>query len=177
MKGFTLLEMIVALGVFATVALISASSLLLLTDAQRKAFSLQSAYDNVRFSLEVMARDLRTGYSYYCGSDQNDIIQEPTSRDCPAGGPAISYKNFSGNTVNYRIFEGRIEKFVDGIFVGAMTSENIIVDTLTFYVVGSPSDDDWQPRVAIVIKGEAGSGRSMSKFNLQTTVSQRKINL
>lgn len=177
MKGFTLLEMIVALGVFSIAATLATGSLLSLTDAQKKAFSLQSTYDNVRFSLEIMAKDIRTGDVYYCGSDANDLPVAPTPKDCPSGGPALSYKNFSGNNIAYRVSGGRIEKFVDGVLIGAMTSENVVINALVFYILGSSPTDNLQPRITIVVNGTAGNGRSASKFNLQTTVSQRKIGI
>lgn len=177
MRGFTLLEMIVALGVFTAAAMLATSSLLSLTDAQKKAYSLQSAYDNIRFSLETMAKDIRTGDLYYCGSDANDLPAAPAPKDCPSGGPALSYKNVQGNLIAYRISGERIEKFIDGVLVGATTSEDVAIGTLTFYVLGSVPEDNLQPRITIIIEGVAGSGRSASKFNLQTTVSQRKINL
>lgn len=177
MRGFTLLEMIVALGIFAIAATLATGSLLSLTDAQKKAFSLQSTYDNVRFSLETMAKDIRTGDIYYCGSDANDLPAAPTARDCLSGGPALSYKNFPGNLIAYRVSGGRIEKFIDGVLAGAITSKNVTINSLTFYVLGSLPEDNLQPRITIVIDGIAGSGRSASKFNLQTTVSQRKIGI
>lgn len=174
-KGFTLLEMIVALGVFAVAALLATSSLLSLTDAQKKTFSLQSTYDNVRFALETMAKDIRTGDVYYCGANFDDLPSVPTPRDCASGGPSLTYKNVAGNNIAYRVLNGKIEKFVDGVSVGNMTSEDTTIDTLTFYVLGAPSGDNLQPRISIIIKGTAGSGRSRSQFNLQTTISQRKI--
>ena len=176
-KGFTLLEMIVSLGIFAVAALISTSSLLSLTDAQRKAFSLQSAYDNIRFALETIAKDIRTGDVFYCGASFDDLPAMPVPKDCGSGGPSLTYKNVSGNSVAYRILNGKIEKFVDGVSAGYMTSEDTNIDTLTFYVLGSPAGDNIQPRITIIIKGSAGSGRSASKFNLQTTISQRKIGI
>lgn len=176
-KGFTLLEMIVAMGVFAVAALLSAGSLLSLTDAQKKTYALQSAYDNLRFALETIAKDVRTGDVFYCGADPNDLPPVPTPRDCPSGGPALTYKNSSGGAIAYRIFQGRIDKFTGGALSGALTSEDINITDLTFYVLGAPSGDDLQPRIAIVIKGTAGGGRTVSNFNLQTTISQREIDL
>ena len=178
MRGFTLLEMIVALGIFSVAALLATSSLLSLTDAQKKAFALQSAYDNIRFALEIMAKDMRTGSVYYCGDNTDDLpVPVSTPKNCESGGPALSYKNFPGQNIAYRIFGGSIEKFIDGVLVGAVTSDSVVINALTFYVLGSPEGDDLQPRITIVIKGTAGSGRSASKFDLQTTVSQRKIGL
>ena len=174
-KGFTLLEMIVSLGIFAVAALLATSSLLSLTDAQKKTYSLQSAYDNIRFALETMAKDIRTGDIFYCGTSFDDLPAVPTPKDCASGGPSLTYKNVSGHNISYRILSGKIEKFVDGVSADYMTSGDTAIDTMTFYVLGSPSGDNLQPRITLIIKGTAGSGRSASKFNLQTTISQRKI--
>ncbi len=173
--GFTLLEMIVSLGIFAVAALLATSSLLSLTDAQKKAYFLQSTYDNIRFALETMAKDTRTGDVFYCGASFDDLPAVPVPKDCASGGPSLTYKNVAGNNIAYRILNGKIEKFVDGVSAGYMTSGDTVIDTMTFYVLGSPAGDNLQPRVTIIIKGTAGSGRSASKFNLQTTISQRKI--
>ncbi|MDP3935292.1 MAG: type II secretion system protein [Candidatus Giovannonibacteria bacterium] len=175
--GFTLLEMIVSLGIFAVAALLATSSLLSLTDAQKKTYSLQSAYDNIRFALETIAKDARTGDAFYCGTSFDDLPAVPTPRDCMSGGPSLTYKNVAGNNIAYRIFDSKIEKFVNGISAGYMTSGDTVIDILTFYVLGSPDGDNLQPRVTIIIKGTAGSGRSVSKFNLQTTISQRQIGI
>lgn len=168
--------MIVALGVFAVAALLSTSSLLSLTDAQRKTSSLSSAYDNLRFTTETMAKDMRTGNIFYCGADSSDLPAVPTPKDCASGGPALTYKNAAGDIVSYRLFGGKIEKFAGGVLSGAMTSPDITISTLAFYVLGSAAGGE-QPRITIVIRGGAGRGRSSSEFNLQTTVSQRIIGI
>lgn len=71
-KGFTLLEMIVAVGVFAVLASLSVGSLLMLMGAQKKAASLQSIQDNLRFALEAMSKDIRFGDQYYCSNNPED---------------------------------------------------------------------------------------------------------
>src|SRR3989344_953060 len=138
-SGFTLLQMIVALGGFAVAALLSASSLLSLTDAQKKAYALQSTYDNLRFALETIAKDVRTGDVFYCGADADDLPPVPTPSDCPSGGPALTYKNASGDAVAYRVFQGRIDKFTGGALSGMLTSGDINITNLTFYVLGAPA--------------------------------------
>lgn len=178
-RGFTLLEMIVALGVFAVAATIATSSLLSLTDAQKKAFALQNTYDNLRFSLETMAKDIRTGDSYYCGGSADDIPSVASSKDCSAGGAVLTYKNFPNKLVSYRLANGRIEKLTNGALDGALTAGDVFIERFTFYVLGSlPSSSESipeHPRVTIVVEGVAGSGRSASRFNLETTVAQRQV--
>ena len=173
MRGFTLLEMIVSLGIFAVVALVSTSILLSLADAQNKAFSIQDAYDNMRFALEVMSKDIRTGDIYHCGIEPPALSQP---NDCGAGADNFTYKSAAGELITYRLSDGRIEKIVGGVLSGSLTAEAVKIENLTFYVLGTVLADQIHPRVTIVIKGSAGRGRSASIFNIQTTVGQRKVN-
>jgi len=107
-NGFTMLEMIVSVGVFATVAVLAVTSLLALTNAQKKALALQSVQDNLRFSIEAIARDLRQGDFLYCGDTLQDIptdldaIGLPRAKDC-TGKQAITFVDRDNNVTTYRI--------------------------------------------------------------------------
>ena len=60
-SGFTLVEMIVAVALFAVVMLISVAALLALVDANRKAQALQSVMNNLNIALDGMVRSVRMG--------------------------------------------------------------------------------------------------------------------
>src|SRR3989338_7081181 len=60
-SGFTLLEMIVSMGIFSIVMLMSVSVVIMAQNAQVKARNMQNVQDNVRFVLEFMNKELRTG--------------------------------------------------------------------------------------------------------------------
>ena len=172
-----MLEMIVSMGVFAIAVLISVGSLLALTNAQKKALVLQSTQDNLRFALETIARDIRTGDFYYCGSNISDIppIPHNSLKDCSSGGPSFTFNNVVGSEITYQSQNDRIQK-KDGIGdFQPLTSPDIAIEYLIFYVIGSSSSDDFHPRVTIVAKAVSGSGSTRSELNLQTTVSQKKI--
>ena len=170
-KGFTMLEMIVSMGVFAIAVLIGVGSLLALTNAQKKALVLQSTQDNLRFALETIARDIKTGDSYHCADDVS-LVQV----DCPSGNDSLTFLNVSGATVTFKVSGNRILRSINGgLTFDPITSPDIIIEYLTFYVIGSSISDDFHPRVSIVAKGVSGSGSTRSELNLQTTVSQRKI--
>src|SRR3989344_6257155 len=96
-KGFTLLEVIVSLGVFTIAILISLGTIFSITDAQKKAVAFQNTLDNIRFGLESMSKEMRTGYSFHCGLD---ISTEPL--DCSGGG-GITFINALGDIVTYRL--------------------------------------------------------------------------
>lgn len=174
-NGFTLLEMIISMGVFAVAVLIAVSSLLALTNAQRKALVFQSTQDNLRFAMEAMTRDIRTGNFYYCGANLDDIPPTASFKDCSSGGPSLNFTNVSGQRITYQNLDNRIQKSQDGGNFQSLTSSDVGIEYLTFYVIGSPDDDEFHPRITIVARGVSGSGSSISELSLQTTVSQRVV--
>lgn len=67
-SGFTLIEMIVSLGVFSVVVTIAVGALLVLIAANRQLQEEQGILTNLAFALDSMTRELRTGSHYYCVS-------------------------------------------------------------------------------------------------------------
>lgn len=175
-QGFTLIEMIVAVAVFSMVALISAGSLLAIVDAQAKATALRSAQDGINFSLETMAKEARTGRSFHCGASISDF--SPTPQDCLSGGPSFTFINNAGQTVTYRANSGRLEKILnaDTLHPLVLTSPEVNITRLTFYVRGAPAHDWIQPRATLILNGTAGIKVQLkSQLNIQTTITQRLI--
>ena len=64
MRGVSLLETAIALGIFAFVAMATANVLVAAKNAQFKAAAIQSVVGNVRFGLEIMTKELRTGTGF-----------------------------------------------------------------------------------------------------------------
>ncbi len=173
--GFTLVEMIVSLGVFAIATLISTSSLLALTNAQKKALAFASAEDNIRFAIELMSKEIRTGDVYYCGSTFDDIPQKPSPRNCSSGGASLTFKNAQGIVVAYQVAGNRIQRSIAGAPFQPITSSDVNIQNLLFYVLGSLANDSLHPRITIAISGTAGSGSTRIVIDLETTVNQRKV--
>lgn len=65
-SGFTLIEIIVSLGVFSTVVTIAVGALLVLVAANQQLQSEQSVMTNLSFALDSMTREIRTGTAYNC---------------------------------------------------------------------------------------------------------------
>ena len=63
-KGFTLIEMMVAVSLFTVVMLVSVGSLLALIDASKRAQGIQSVMNNLNVALDGMVRALRMGQKY-----------------------------------------------------------------------------------------------------------------
>ena len=55
-----------------------------------------------------------------------------------------------------------------------ITSPEIVIEDLRFFVQGSEEGDGLQPKVLVIVKGTAGTTqKSSTTFSLQTLVSQR----
>src|SRR3989338_1985894 len=75
-RGFTLVEMIVSVALFATVMLVSVGALLSLMGANRKAQALQSVMNNLNVALDGMVRSIRMGSNYHCGAGTFSATQD-----------------------------------------------------------------------------------------------------
>lgn len=98
-SGFSLVEMIVSLGVFSIVITIAVGALLILIASNQQLQREQSVMTNLSFVLDSMTRELRTGTFYYCdgatgytgannifdGGDDIDAILGNSTQDCPDG--------------------------------------------------------------------------------------------
>ena len=67
-RGFSLIEMIVAVALFAVVMLVAVGALLALVDANRKARALESVMNNLNITLDSMVRAMRMGSAFNCNS-------------------------------------------------------------------------------------------------------------
>ena len=177
-NGFTLIELMVAISVFAIVMLISTGSILSVFDANRKSQTLRTVMDNLNFTMEGMTRAIRFGTSYHCNKNITPIA---SPLDCASGADSLVFKDANNAQVVYKFDQvsGRIARSVNGGPDYFVTSPDITINRLTFRVFGSlpysnSPHDLFQPQVIIVINGLAGAkASSQSAFNLETTVSQR----
>ena len=184
-KGFTLVEIMVSVSLFAVVMTISVGALLSLIDANRKAQALNSVINNLNFAMENMSRNFRIGSNYHCSSLASVPPNSDTPQDCPSGGVLVAFEGYSGDNedstdqIFYRFVDSHIEKSTDGgaTFI-SITASEVVIDEMKFYVIGAPLGDNIQPRITMIAKGTVsfGSG-SETSFNLQTTVSQRLLDL
>ncbi len=164
-SGFSLIELIVSVGIFSIVATFAIGTLLTLTNAQRKAAALQSAFDNVRFAIESMSKDMRTGTNYAC----------VPANDYPC--THFSYTNTSGQLVEYQISGNQIQKNIESAGFQDVTDRSIYIQQLDFYLKNAALGDQLQPTVTIVVHGVAGRSRAgvESQIQLQSTVTPRKL--
>lgn len=175
-QGFTLIEIMTAVTIFAVVMTISMGSILGVFDTNRKSEALKAVMDNLNLAVESMSREIRFGSNYSC-NPAFPIPDPPTSSNCSFGEDSIAFKGNDGRVIVYRLNGTGIEKSTDG---GSnflpVTATEISISDLTFYVLGALSGDQLQPKVLIKIKGTAGvKDIDQTDFTVQTLVSQRRL--
>jgi len=186
-KGFSLVEMLVAVALFTSVMLIGVGALLSLIDANRKAQALNSVMNNLNFALEGMSRNMRVGTTYHCSINNNVPPNIDTTKDCKNGGKLIGFEASSGDPDDpndqfvYRVNGTQLEMSRTSgsanSFISIIAAE-VTIEDFNFYVDGTSTSDGLQPRIVITIKGSAGvNEKTRTEFNLQTMVSQRVLDL
>ena len=177
-NGYTLIELIVAVGLFALVMTLAAGAYLLMINLSRQAQGTATGINNLAFALETITRSIRTGSLYSCGD---------FGGNCPNGGSSFSFRNVSGAMVTYALAGSEpdlyIQRTVDGVTQSALTDpSSVAISSLTFYVSGvetAASGEYTQPYVTIVISGSvsSGSGRTTQTFAIETGSTMRGIDL
>jgi len=170
-KGYTLIELIVAVGLFAIVMLLASSAYITLIGINNQVQGLASGIDNLSFALETMARGIRTGTQYSCLGG---------SSDCVINGGTFSFVNEKGKTVLYSLAGTTIQKTVDGT-ISPLTDSSVDISSLVFYVHGAnptSSGDYQQSRVTIVVSGTVDYGKGKTEsFTVETGATMRVLDI
>lgn len=95
-RGFSLIEMLVALALFASVVIVAVGSIVILIQGQKKSYFLQTNQDNVRFAIEAISREIRTGINY----TQDTITNQQPLILVTAGGPVANCQTIDNSPLN-----------------------------------------------------------------------------
>ena len=165
-RGYTLIELVVAVGLFALVMTLASGAYLLMINLNRQAQAVATGIDNLSFALETMTRTIRTGTVYNC----NYI------GDCQYGGSTFSVKDENLVTQVYTLSGGAITQ--NGVPLTDSSSGSVTVSSLTFYVSGSTAGDNYQPYVTIIASGTVSSGPGKTQaFSVETGAAMRGTDL
>ena len=200
-KGFTLIEVMVSVSLFAMVMVLSLGAIMSIIDGNKKAQAINAVANNLNFAVESMVRDIKTGYAYTCDiNNNNPSLPDWTSASSSnigsgQNGCTDSNKNVTAlslistitgekRSVRYALLpdpgtgKGRIYKTnSDTEAPFPVTSPEVDIQQLDFYV-DNPVSNEGQPKVFLVIKGTSTINPTQSSdFAIQTLISQRNLNL
>lgn len=168
----------VSVAIFTIVMTIALGALLSMSESDRKAQSYKSVINNLNFALESMSRNIRTASDWRCGLGQYV--------PCPSGANIFSFRIPSDVRYNWERSNatlcgqpvgtvGCITRSTDsGANYYPITSPEVVITNLTFYLIGNSLTDNIQPKVTILMSGEVVvTATQKSAFNLQTSITQR----
>ena len=161
MKGYTLIELIVAVGLFALIMTLVSGAFIMMISLDRQTQDVATGIDNLSFALETMTRTIRTGTTYSCNG----------GGDCASGGTTFSVTNTSGTSVSYALSNGVITQ--NSV---PLTDPSVHVSSLTFYASGTSKTptDYTQPYVTMIVSGSISSTqRKTQSFTVETSATMR----
>ncbi|MES3031745.1 MAG: prepilin-type N-terminal cleavage/methylation domain-containing protein [Patescibacteria group bacterium] len=191
--GYTIIETMIAVSIFLIVVMIGMGSLLNANLVHQKSRDMRSIMDNLSFIMEDMSRNLRTGYNYACISSETAGGSLGTStpisgENCggvafkPATGGSQWGYEFVSLTIGSVTTSYIIKSTDNGTTWYQITPDEIVIDTVKsgFSVLGAEPASEGnqkQPFVTIKIVGTINSKGVATPFSLQTSVSQRLIDI
>lgn len=190
-KGFTLIETMIATSLFLVVMVVGVSALINANSVSHRTDNERAVLDNVSFVLEEISRNLRTGSSYHCEVN-GDALSEPEKPKSCSIGYLIAFEDTRGDETNpldqwvYKIDAGAtglvISKSIDSgtSWIELLSAPNLEIDPASgFSVLGAlpPPDDTQQPFVIARIAGRIIGKDGSTPFSVQTSVSQRLLDI
>lgn len=163
--GFTIVELIVSIGIFTVVAVAAVGALTSVIDANQRTQALTETNNNLNFVLKSMVREMRNGFNYGC-----DIANPENTTCSPQPAEEFGFINAARDRVG---FEKSGSEIVDEDG-NSLTPDGVEVTHLDFRVTGSNNNNE-QARVEITIEAEAGTGDTKQTLNLHTSATQRLL--
>ncbi|HOX29851.1 MAG TPA: prepilin-type N-terminal cleavage/methylation domain-containing protein [Candidatus Paceibacterota bacterium] len=168
-KGFTLVELVVALGIFSMALGITSQTFVAGIKLQRKFLASTESLNEISYLMEYMARSIRMAYK-----DMTPVCLSAAKLNYEAtyGGEGVKFMKKNSQCQEFYLDgETLYESKNNGAEINALTSPKVKV--VAFNVGPSTSwdqNDEEQPRVTLFLEVEAKDG---TRVKMQTTVSQR----
>lgn len=176
-QGFTLIETVVATGIFTMIVVILIALFARFTSVERRDIAEQKLLEEIRFAVELFSREARTAYSSTYSSPDGS-------------GQEVIFRNQNGLCVHYRLEEARLERaerdvpgdtcstaqFAGGVYA-SVTGPNTTLEAFEFDVVpASVVDGELTEQGFITITLAAHSSNpSVGLLRAQTTVTSRQV--
>ncbi len=151
--GFTIVELLVAMGLFVILTAIAVASFTQALRGERRLTATMNVDANASIALEQMAREIRTGYIFSQSGTQSLSFTSSQKK-----GIAVSYA-LDGN--------GAIAR--NGV---PMTSGNVRVSSLKFLITQNNDCDPWRITIVMTV-GQKSVSDTSNDVPIQTTVSSR----
>jgi prepilin-type N-terminal cleavage/methylation domain-containing protein len=183
-RGFTLVEIMVALSIFSIVALAVVNAFLVADRMNKKAQAMKTVIDNLHFALHGMAFSLKQGGNYHCFDGTlpagGDTAPLKIMKECKDGDVAIAVTTPKSGSATQKVVayrfnntDHRIEYWEQGLDDWiSLTVSSLTVNKMNFYVQNADGHLK-MPFVFITFDGTAKAAQMTSELRLQTAISER----
>lgn len=175
-KGFTLVELIVAMSVFLIAITITVGTFIQSLKTQRIANHLLSVNSNASLVVERMAREIRTGFDF----DLNNVAGGSCTGRQKEELIFTKVRDVSANQVTYKL-DGDVIVREECVGTGpsavcpgfeSLTASNVVVSRLCFLETQANPTSPWRITMFLMV-GSSNPRLAGNELNLQTTVSAR----
>ncbi len=158
--GYTLVELIVSVGLFALIMTLATGAYLIMIGINRQVQASATGINNLSFALEDMTRSIRTGTGY-----------------SSATGSSFSFTDANGRPASYFLADSVIQETKSGV-TSSLTDPSVTIASLMFYPVGTARGDAEQSRVTMIVSGTVSSGPGKTEsFTVQTGATMRSSDI
>ncbi len=180
-KGFVLIEMLVAIAMFLVIIVSITSLSVSAIRNQKMVLASQEISSQASYALEYVSRALRMAQKDSAGS----CININGNYENHLGSSSIRFLNHYGRCQEFYIESGELKEkkstngfpAIPAVVSTSLISDHITISSLDFHLIGETSGDNLQPRVVIVLDAQANSTAGSPSLKIQTTVSQRNLDL
>jgi len=165
--GFSFIEMVIAVGLFAFMIISAAGIFQAVVDGQRSAIAAENIQESFRYALEVMSKEVRNAKK---NSGECPLVGVGNVYNKNAGGTELYLKNKNDQCVRYFASGGRVYITRAGETL-PITPGGININTLKFIVKQGVG---LQPSVTFLISGYVkGKDIQKEELKVQTSISSR----
>jgi prepilin-type N-terminal cleavage/methylation domain-containing protein len=172
--GFTLVELLVVIGIISLTIGTVSSLLLSGISSQSRILAEQEVSDQVSYLLEYMGRALRMAKKDDLGG-VNCLSGDKVNYEINPEKNAIKFRNYRDECQRFFLDGNQIKEERTGIVL-PLTSPALKINSLKFDLSGESQADKIQPKITIFLEIE-GRGRNPPKIQIQTTISQRNLDV
>ncbi|MFH1661810.1 MAG: prepilin-type N-terminal cleavage/methylation domain-containing protein [Candidatus Falkowbacteria bacterium] len=172
--GYTLVEMVIAVGLFSIMMLAVTQIFQMVVEGQRSAIASQNIQESMRYAIEMTGKEMRMAQLEVGGSGQCPNVGNNRVYDITSSSQVLNFKNRDGDCMVYSLDSGRLKREIRGVEDFYITPDDIVISNLEFVVDDSPATTNDQQIVTVKMEIEA-IGKEMHKqpIIMQTTISSR----
>ena len=190
-KGYTLIEVLVAVGIFTILIAAPTGFFVGSLRGQLKTLASQKLLDNTSYTLEYISRSLRMAKKELSADPLTACLLEGGTilyghnYQITRGGNGLKFINYKNECQEFFLDENdhRLKESKNGAAPVALTAEDLEITSLTglkFKLSGESKADTDQPRVTLFLKIKGARGQKpelQPEIKIQTTISQRNLDV